>query len=111
MEQNRQEVIFEVETTEQDYINDMVALQFFMKEISQAQLLSADDFKILFCNAPILCESNQKFLISLKSKRQESRMVSTVGDSFLILVTFPFIHFILLCYIISEINQSKTLNL
>lgn len=82
----RQEVIYELETTEEDYIRDIQQLKLsYFTILNEKQAITQEESATLFSNINSLTESNQVFLQTLKEKRKQSTIISNVGDLFTML--------------------------
>ena len=80
-------MIFELETTEEDYLQDLIALkQTYMRTLRESALVTVEECNTLFFNVVLLIEHNQKFLDALKLKREESTVIDIIGDAFFVLV-------------------------
>eukprot|EP01100_Stratorugosa_tubuloviscum_P004692 TRINITY_DN2183_c0_g3_i4.p1 TRINITY_DN2183_c0_g3~~TRINITY_DN2183_c0_g3_i4.p1 ORF type:complete len:632 (-),score=215.87 TRINITY_DN2183_c0_g3_i4:61-1956(-) len=82
-ELQRQEVIFEVISTEKQYLTSLTILvEKFVKPIRENNFLTNDQFDLIFSNVEQLVPISQKLITKLESRKSESIIVSGIGDIF-----------------------------
>ncbi|KAF9919873.1 RHO1 GDP-GTP exchange protein 2 [Linnemannia zychae] len=87
-ERNRQEAIFEVIHTEQNYIRDLELLEeIFINPLKQGNIVAPDRLDTLiedvFLNFKEILELNRKLLVDLKARQEQQPLVESIGDVFL----------------------------
>ncbi|KAI9141773.1 Dbl homology domain-containing protein [Paraphysoderma sedebokerense] len=80
----RQEVIYEMAKTEQDYVKDLdFVLETYITPLRKNKVVRAKDLAIIFSNWEQLLPVNQELLRSLESRRGQNKIVEQVGDIWL----------------------------
>ncbi|KAI9355339.1 Dbl homology domain-containing protein [Zopfochytrium polystomum] len=89
-EVKRQEIVYELMTTEREYIRDLsTIIEFFLKPIREQGLITAKYVSVLFSNIEQLLPVNQEFLGRLDQRRRERvGIVDEVGDIFLVVAQY-----------------------
>ncbi|KAF9903889.1 RHO1 GDP-GTP exchange protein 2 [Linnemannia zychae] len=87
-ERNRQEAIFEVINTEQNYIRDLELLEeIFINPLMAGNIVSPDKLQTLiedvFLNFKEILELNKLLLADLRARQEQQPLVESIGDVFL----------------------------
>ena len=82
-ESARQEVIFELETTEEDYVMDIEALkESYMKVLAEACVTTLEERTTLFSNITTITTTNRTFLDFMRQRRRDTSPIEVIGDAF-----------------------------
>ncbi|KAL6044428.1 Rho guanine nucleotide exchange factor (GEF) 17 [Balamuthia mandrillaris] len=80
-ERKRQDVIFELITTEQQYVQDLhILVDVFLKPVRQRQFLNKMEQAMIFSNVEALLDVNSALLEDLFRRQKENIVVERVGD-------------------------------
>ncbi|KAL6052949.1 Rho guanine nucleotide exchange factor (GEF) 17, variant 2 [Balamuthia mandrillaris] len=80
-ERRRQDVIFELITTEQQYVQDLhILVDVFLKPVRQRQFLNKMEQAMIFSNVEALLDVNSALLEDLFRRQKENIVVERVGD-------------------------------
>lgn len=81
-ERHRQDVIWELLTTERDYVRDLkVVVYSFLRPILERKLINAKTAQLIFANIEDILIINQNFLEQLELRRQSSaKLIAGIGD-------------------------------
>ena len=80
----RQEVIYEIITTEQDYLNDLTLIcDVYVNPLKKNKLVRPKDHAILFSNIEILQPVNMEILKSFLKRQEENKVIEQVADVFI----------------------------
>ncbi|KAL2914974.1 hypothetical protein HK105_205518 [Polyrhizophydium stewartii] len=80
----RQEVIFEIISTESDYLDDLeIVCEVYIKQLKRNKMIRPKDMAIIFSNIEQLLPVNQELLKSLMKRRESSPVIEQVGDVFI----------------------------
>jgi len=83
-ENMRLSVVYELFSTEADYVRDLgVIINCLMENISKSQLLSEEEFNGLFSNVKDLIVANQEFNNNLIALKEADPVVPEIGNEFL----------------------------
>ncbi|KAJ3125743.1 Myosin 10A, isoform D [Nowakowskiella sp. JEL0407] len=81
---HRQEVIYEIITTEKDYVEDLgIIVEVYIKQIRAKKLMRPKDMSVIFSNLEQLLPINQEFLNWLETRQKEKSTVDCIGDLFI----------------------------
>ncbi|TPX39828.1 hypothetical protein SeMB42_g06228 [Synchytrium endobioticum] len=82
-EVKRQMAIFELITTERDYVRDLgILIDVFMKQLAGRKLISAKNVEAVFSNLEQLLSVNQDLLKRLEERRAAYPVIDKLGDIF-----------------------------
>ncbi|KAJ3334259.1 Myosin 10A, isoform D [Blyttiomyces sp. JEL0837] len=84
-ERQRQEVIFEIVTTERDYVEDLeIVSEVYIKQLKKNKLLRPKDVSVIFSNIEALFNVNNVLAKRLEERRAEAEngVVEQIGDIF-----------------------------
>lgn len=85
----RQEVIFEIISTEFDYIEDLeTILDVYIRPLRKSKLVSSKDMSIIFSNIEQFMPVNEELFRELEDKQVQNPVVESVGENFLRVVCF-----------------------
>jgi hypothetical protein len=77
----RQEVIFEIITTEEDYVEDLeLILNLYIRPLEKNKLIRTKDMSIIFSNIEQVLPVNQELLRSLDEQQQRNPVIDSVGE-------------------------------
>lgn len=77
----RQEVIFEIITTEADYIQDLeIILDLYIRPLEKNKLIRPKDMSIVFSNLEQVLPVNQELLRSLEMKQADNVVIQLLGE-------------------------------
>ncbi|KAH6583550.1 hypothetical protein BASA61_007950 [Batrachochytrium salamandrivorans] len=80
----RQEVIFEIITTESDYLDDLdIICEAYSKQLKRNKLIRSKDMAIIFSNIEQLLPVNMELLKSLVKRQEANKVIEHVGDVFI----------------------------
>ncbi|XJO78856.1 hypothetical protein BDV3_003234 [Batrachochytrium dendrobatidis] len=80
----RQEVIYEIITTESDYIDDLdIICEAYIKQLKKNKLIRSKDMAIIFSNIEQLLPVNMELLKSLVKRQETNKVIEYVGDAFI----------------------------
>ncbi|KAJ3106972.1 Myosin 10A, isoform D [Phlyctochytrium planicorne] len=85
-ERKRQEVIFEIVSTERDYVEDLeTIIDVYIKQLKRSKLIRPKDMSVIFSNIEAMSPVNKELLKSLDARQAESQnfVVEQVGDIFI----------------------------
>jgi hypothetical protein len=85
----RQEVIFEIITTEEDYVDDLELVlqvkillnQLYIRPLEKNKLIRPKDMAIIFSNIEQFLPVNQELLRSLETLQNQSTTINMIGDA------------------------------
>ncbi|CAO3698705.1 unnamed protein product [Rhizopus stolonifer] len=79
----RDNVVYELVSTERKYVQDLEALQTYMREVQAQQLLSPDTMHYLFGNLNALVDFQRRFLIKVEAQAANSPQEQRFGELFI----------------------------
>ncbi|KAJ3273942.1 Rho guanine nucleotide exchange factor 4 [Terramyces sp. JEL0728] len=80
----RQEVIFEIITTEADYIQDLETLcELYIRPLQKSKLIRPKDMSIIFSNIEQVLPVNQELFRSLEKRQADNPVINLVGEIFI----------------------------
>ncbi|KAJ3211735.1 Myosin 10A, isoform D [Dinochytrium kinnereticum] len=82
-ERKRQEVIFEMVSTERDFVDDLnVIIEVYIKQLKRTKLVRPKDMSVVFSNIEAITPVNRELLKSLEARQSQSPngVVEQVGD-------------------------------
>ncbi|RCI03698.1 hypothetical protein CU098_002880, partial [Rhizopus stolonifer] len=79
----RDNVVFELLSTERKYVQDLEALQNYMREVSAQEILSQDTMHYLFGNLNALVDFQRRFLIQIEEQAANSSQEQRFGLLFI----------------------------
>jgi hypothetical protein len=83
----RQETIYELIDSEDDYVNDLsIIISVHIPKLRASGLVPEKDISVLFSNTEQILSINKEFLRLLQERRKATPLVEKVGDVFLKMV-------------------------
>ncbi|KAI8833753.1 hypothetical protein BC829DRAFT_407635 [Chytridium lagenaria] len=85
-ERKRQEVVFEILSTEKDYVDDLnIIIDVYIKPLKKTKLIRPKDMSVVFSNIEAIAPVNRELLKSFETRQSESpnNVVEQVGDIFI----------------------------
>ncbi|KAJ3194523.1 Myosin 10A, isoform D [Irineochytrium annulatum] len=85
-ERRRQEIIYELISTEQDFVDDLyTVIEVYIKQLKKTKLLRPKDMSVIFSNIEALLPVNEELLKSLTDRQNQSAngVVEQIGDIFI----------------------------
>eukprot|EP00842_Homolaphlyctis_polyrhiza_P004851 jgi/Hompol1/5367/HPOL_004431-RA len=80
----RQEVIYEIISTETDYLDDLdIVCEVYIKQLKRNKLIRPKDMAIIFSNIEQLLPVNMELLKSLVKRQENNKVIELVGDLFI----------------------------
>ncbi|KAJ3116908.1 Myosin 10A, isoform D [Phlyctochytrium bullatum] len=85
-ERKRQDVIFEILSTERDYVEDLnIIIEVYIKQLRKTKVIRPKDMSVVFSNIEAMIPVNRELLKSLEARQAQSTngVVEQIGDIFI----------------------------